>query len=85
MFIRNIITTSALVVLLGLSAGPAYATDDDSHLDDRGFTVAANANYPGTVFVYDNDSDVNEGDILSTDGSEVSRLADHILETLKTN
>ena len=85
MFIRNIITTSALVVLLGLSGGSAYATDDDSHLDDRGFTVAADANYPGTVFVYENDFDVNEGDILSADKYEESRLPDHILETLRTN
>ncbi len=27
MFIRNIITTSALVVLLGLTGGPAFAAD----------------------------------------------------------
>ncbi len=27
MFIRNIITTSALVVMLGLTGGPAFAAD----------------------------------------------------------
>ena len=46
MFIRNIITTSALVVLLGLSGGSAYADD----LGDR------NSHTPGSAtpaFVYD--------------------------------
>ncbi len=85
MFIRNIITTSALVVLLGLSGGSAYATDSDSHLDDKGFTVSATANYPGTVFVYNNDSDVNEDDIQSMDKYESSNVPDHISETLETN
>ena len=85
MNIRNIITTSALVVLLGLSAGPAFADDNENHVDDSGFTVAANANYPGTVFVYENDFDVNEGDILSFDNYEESRLPEHILETLNTH
>ena len=85
MFIRNIITTSALVVLLGLTGGSAYADDNENHVDDRGFAVAANANYPGTVFVYENDFDVNEGDILSMDKYEESRLPEHILETLRTH
>jgi len=82
MTIRNIITTSALVVLLGLSGGSAYAFHADSHVEDEGFTVAANANYPGTVFVYENDFDVYEGDILSTDGYEEPILPAHILETI---
>ena len=85
MKIRNIITTSALVVLLGLTSGSVYADVSESHVDDKGFTVAANANYPGTVFVYENDFDVNEGDILPTDNYEAARLPEHILETLRTN
>ena len=85
MKIRNIITTSALVVLLGLSAGPAFADDNENHVDDSGFTVAADANYPGTEFVYENDFDVNEGDILSFDNYEVSGLPEDILETLNTH
>ncbi len=84
MKIRNIITTGALVVLLGLTGGAAYANDADSHVEDKGFAVAADANYPGTVFVYENDTDVNEGDILPTDGFEQARLPEHILETLRT-
>jgi len=83
MFIRNIITTSALVVLLGLTGGSAYAQDDDSHLDDRGFAVAADANYPGTVFVYENDFDVDEGDILANANSEKATLSRAVIENLE--
>ncbi len=79
MTIRNIITSAAMVAVLGLAAGSAYA--DDSKMDE-GFTASANANYPGTVFVYNGDSDVNEGDIL-TGGSEQASLAQHIVETLE--
>ena len=72
MFIRNIITTSALVVLLGLTGGSAYADDlgdNDSHT-------------PGSatsVFVYDvdtykadfnADSDANIIEIASTDSNK---------------
>ncbi len=90
MKIRNIITTGALVVLLGLTGGSAYAFHADSHVEDEGFAVAANATYPGTMFTYENDYDENdyavyEGDTLSTDGSEESRLPEHILETIRTN
>ena len=79
MTIRNILTSAAMVAVLGLAAGSAYA--DDSKMDE-GFTASANANYPGTVFVYNGDSDVNEGDIL-TGGSEQASLAQHIVETLE--
>ena len=79
MTIRNILTSAAMVAVLGLAAGSAYA--DDSKMDE-GFTASANANYPGTVFVYNGDSDVNEGDIL-TGGSEQASLAKHIVETLE--
>ncbi len=82
MFIRNIITSAALVAVLGLAGGSAYANDSDSHVDDQGFTVSADANYPGTLFVYNGDSDVNEGDILSTDGFEQALLPQHLIETL---
>ena len=80
MTIRNIITSAAMVAVLGLAAGSAYANDSKI---DEGFTASANANYPGTVFVYNEDSDVNEGDILSTDGSEQASLPMHIVETLE--
>ena len=82
MTIRKIITSAAMVAVLGLAGGSAYANDSDSHVDE-GFTASANANYPGTVFVYNGDSDVNEGDILSTDGSEQASLPMHIVETLE--
>ncbi len=85
MTIRNIITSAAMVAVLGLAGGSAYANDSDSHVDDQGFTVSANANFPGTVFVYNGDSDVDEGEILSTDGFEKARLPEHLLETIKTN
>ena len=83
MTIRNIITAAAMVAVLGLAGGSAYANDEDSHVDDQGFTVSADANYPGTVFVYNGDSDVDEGEILSTDGFEVARLPQHITESLE--
>ena len=82
MTIRNIITSAAMVAVLGLASGSVYANDSDSHVDDQGFTMSADANYPGTVFVYNGDSDVNEGDIL-TGGSEQANLAQHIVETLE--
>ena len=80
MTIRNILTSAAMVAVLGLAAGSAYA--DDSKMDE-GFTASANANYPGTVFVYNGDSDVNEGDRLSTDGFQQASLPKHIVETLE--
>ena len=84
MTIRNILTSAAMVAVLGLAAGSAYANDSDSHVDDQGFTVSADANYPGTVFVYNGEADVNEGDILSTDGFEQASLPKHILEAIET-
>ena len=84
MTIRNIITSAAIAAFLGLAGGSAYADDSDSHIDEV-FPVAANANYPGTVFVYNGDSDIDEGEILSTDGFEKARLPEHLLEIFKTN
>ncbi len=84
MKIRNIITSAAIAIVLGLSAGSAFA-EYEGNLDAKyGFLASADANYPGTVFVYENDTDVNEGEILSTDGFEQARLPEHILETLRT-
>jgi len=84
MFIRNIITSAAIAAFLGLAGGSAYAFNTDSH-NDEDFTVSANANYPGTVFVYNGDSDIDEGEILSAVASEKARLPKHLLETIKTN
>ena len=61
MTIRNIITSAAIAAFLGLAGGSAYAFNNDSHIDDDVFTVSANANHPGTEFVYMGDSDVDEG------------------------
>ncbi len=83
MTISKIITSAAMVAVLGLAGGSAYAQDVDSHINDEGFTVAANANTTGTVFVHTGDSDVDEGEIFSTDGFEVANLPEHILETLE--
>ncbi len=91
MTIRKIITAAAIASFLGLAGGSAYAADSlyandsDDNVDDQGFAVAVDANYPGTVFVYNEDSDVNEGDILSTDGSELALLPQHIVNSLETN
>ena len=85
MIIRNIITSAAVAAFLGLAGGSAYAFNNDSHVDDQGFTVSASANYLGTVFVYMGDSDIDEGEVLSTDGFEKARLPEHLLETFKTN
>ncbi|MCH7487496.1 MAG: hypothetical protein IIC04_10965 [Proteobacteria bacterium] len=85
MTIRNIITSAAMVAVLGLAGGSAYANDSDSHVDDQGFTVSAAANFPGTVFIGISDSDVDFGEILSTDGFEQASLPKHILETLEIN
>ena len=85
MTIRNITTAAAMVAVLGLAAGSAHAFDEDSHVEDKGFAVSADANYPGTVFVYNEDSDVNEGDILSTDDFEQALLPRHIVDSLETN
>ena len=74
MTIRNIITAAAMVAVLGLAGGSAYANDSDSHVDDQGFTVSAEANYPGTVFVYNGDSDVTEGDSLKITTEQAALL-----------
>ena len=77
MFIRNIITTSALVVLLGLSGGSAYADDygdRDSHT-------------PGSatpVFVYDVVAYKaywanNEVAIATTDRNEATNESDSFM------
>ncbi len=75
MKIRNIVTTSALVVLLGLTGGTAYADD----LGD------SNSHTPGSatsVLVYDAeayqaaviaDSDANESETASTDSKEATK------------
>ncbi len=85
MTIRNIITASAMVAVLGLAGGSAYA-DGDVPADqyDQGFTVPADANYPGTVFIYNGDSDVNEGD-QTTFGLELSVLPKHLWCTKWSN
>ena len=75
MTIRNIITSAAMVAALGLAGGSAYA--DDSHIVE-GFTVSADANDSGTVFVYNGDADVDEGKILSTDASEQAGLPENL-------
>ena len=67
MKIRNIITTSALVVLLGLTGGSAYADDwgdNDSHT-------------PGSAvseLVYTASSDANEVEIATTDSFELNEI-----------
>ena len=85
MTIRNIITSAAMVAVLGLAGGSAYANDSDSHVDDQGFTVSADANSTGTAFVYNSDSDVDFGEIRSTAGFEQARLPEENLETLYIN
>ena len=76
MTIRNILTASAMVAVLGLAGGSAYA--EDSHVDES-FTVAADANYPGATFVYFEESDVNEGQIQSMSAAELARMPKHII------
>ena len=76
MTIRKIITSAAMVAVLGLAGGSAYANDEDSHVDDQGFTVSADANYPGTVFVYNEDSDIDNGDF--TMGVQLAVLPKHL-------
>ncbi len=83
MTIRNIITAAAMVAVLGLAGGSAYA--DDSHFDDQANTVSADANTTGTVFVYNGDSDIDEGEILSTDGFEMALLPQHFAESFEIN
>ncbi len=75
MTIRNIITAAAMVAVLGLAGGSAYA--DDSHFDDQANTVSADANTTGTVFVYNGDSDVDFGEAQSTGGIESARLPEN--------
>ena len=81
MTIRNIITSAAMVAVLGLAGGSAYADDNDSHINDKGFTVSADANSSGTAFFLNSDSDVDFGETLSTAGIEKARLP----EALKIN
>ena len=76
MTIRNIITSAAMVAVLGLAGGSAYA--NDSHVDDQGSAVSADTTYSGTVFVYNGDSDVDEGNILPTDGFEQVSLPENL-------
>ncbi len=81
MIIRKVITSAAMVAVLGLAGGSAYADDSDSHINDKVFTVSADANYSRTVFVDISDSDVDFGEILSTAGFEKARLP----KNFKTN
>lgn len=74
MTIRKIITSAAFAAILGLAGGSASA--DDSHIDE-GFQAASDANYPGTVFAYNGDSDVNEG-TADTFGIEMVVLPEHL-------
>ncbi len=77
MTIRKVITSAAIAAFLGLAGGSAYAQDIDSHIVG-GFTATADANHPGTVFGYNVDSDINEGDALSTDAIEKASLPENV-------
>ena len=70
MFIRNIITTSALVVLLGLTGGSAFAMDypegDEALTDFDGYAV--------------NQASIETGRTLVD-----SKIPDHVLETLSNS
>ena len=68
MTIRNIITSAAIAAFLGLAGGSAYAFNTDSH-NEEGFIVSANANHPGTEFLYMGDSDVDEGSPASANAN----------------
>ena len=82
MTIRNIITAAAMVAVLGLAGGSAYADGHDDALVENAFIASADANYPGTVFVYEGDNAGHDGEILSTDGFEQTRLPQDIVESL---
>ena len=83
MTIRNIITAAAMVAVLGLAGGSAYADGhDDAALAENAVIASADANYPGTVFVYEGDNAGHDGEILSTDGFEQTRLPQDIVESL---
>jgi|APSaa5957512535_1039671.scaffolds.fasta_scaffold185961_2 hypothetical protein len=84
MTIRSIITSAAIVAALGFASGSAFADHADSHINDQGFAVPADANYPGTTFEYLNDADVFEGEVLVTDAVEVTQLPQHIIEDLQS-
>ncbi|MBT3307359.1 MAG: hypothetical protein HN377_12885 [Alphaproteobacteria bacterium] len=65
MTIRNIVTSAAIAVVLGLSAGTAFAESEVNLEDTHGFMASANAQYPGMVFIYKGVDDVDEGEVLT--------------------
>jgi len=69
MTIRNIITTSALVVLLGLSGGSAFAMEYLGTVDDGHNTTSA----------------VDAVSIEAADNFEGSNVPGHILRELEIN
>ncbi|NQV82196.1 MAG: hypothetical protein HQ494_00125, partial [Rhodospirillales bacterium] len=60
MTIRNITTTAAIAIVLGLSVGSAFASNSESHAPE-GFLAAAGANYPGMAQTYNADADAPVG------------------------
>lgn len=83
MTIRNIITAAAMVAVLGLAGGSAYADGhDDAALVENSFIASADANYPGIVYVYEGDESGHDGELLPTDGFERADLPQEIVESL---
>ena len=88
MSIRNIITTGALVALVGtagaFSAGSAFANDAD--IDFGADALAVQVVDAGHDFSIDTDADVNEGDIAEyVDLVEEANLLDNEFDAIDVN
>ena len=87
MSIRNIITTSALVALIGtagaVSTGQAFA---DADIDLGADALAVQVGDAGLEFSLDTDADVDEGDIAeNVDLVEEANLLDNEFDAIDVN
>ncbi len=90
MSIRNIITTSALVALIGtagaVSTGQAFAYDSDADIDLSVDAQAVQVSDAGYDFSLDTDSHVEEGDIAeNVDLVEEANLLDNEFDAVDIN
>lgn len=84
MKIRNLISSAAIAIVLGFSGGSAFADSNENFDSKNGFVASPDDHYSGKVFVYQNDTDIDEGEIMTHDHPEASLLSSADQEILKS-
>ena len=84
MKIRNIITSAAIAIVLGLSGVSAFADYEENLETKYGSLPSADSYYPGKVFVYNDDTDTYEGEVFTEAQTEEHLVSEADQETLQS-